>query len=43
MAYLNDYVLDNGLTKLDTEGDRLDICSQEPTTYAEDRIMEIRE
>ena len=35
MPYLNDYVLDNGLTKLDTEGDRLDICSQEPTTYAE--------
>lgn len=35
MAYLNDYIMDNGLTKLDTEGDRLDICSQEPATYAE--------
>ena len=35
MAYLNDRVLDNGLTILDTEGDRLDICSAEPTTYAE--------
>lgn len=35
MAYLNDRVLDNGLTVLDTEATRLDICSQEPTTYAE--------
>jgi hypothetical protein len=35
MAYLNDRVLDNGLTVLDTEANRLDICSAEPTTYAE--------
>lgn len=34
MATLNDRILDNGLTILDTEGTRLDICSQEPTTYA---------
>lgn len=34
MAYLNDRVLDNGLTVLDTEANRLDICSEEPTTYA---------
>ena len=35
MATLNDRVFDNGLTVLDTEGNRVDICSQEPTTYAE--------
>lgn len=35
MAFLNDRVLDNGLTVLDTEANRLDICSQAPTTYAE--------
>jgi hypothetical protein len=35
MAYLNDRVLDNGLTVLDTEANRLDICSQEPASYAE--------
>jgi hypothetical protein len=35
MAFLNDRVLDNGLAVLDTEANRLDICSQEPTTYAE--------
>ena len=35
MAYLNDRVLDNGLTVLDTEANRLDICSQEPTTYTQ--------
>ena len=34
MATLNDRVFDNGLTVLDTEGNRVDICSQEPTTYA---------
>lgn len=34
-AYLNDRVLDNGLTVLDTEANRLDICSQQPATYAE--------
>jgi len=35
MATLNDRVLDNGLTVLDTEANRVDICSQEPTSYAE--------
>ncbi|OGO35665.1 MAG: hypothetical protein A2W35_05335 [Chloroflexi bacterium RBG_16_57_11] len=35
MAYLNDRVLDNGLTVLDTEANRLDICSSEPTTYGQ--------
>ncbi len=35
MAYINDYVLDAALAKLDTEANRLDICTQEPTTYAE--------
>ena len=35
MAYLNDRVLDNGLTVLDTEANRLDICSQEPATYTQ--------
>lgn len=35
MAYINDRVFDNGLTVLDTEANRLDICSQEPVTYAE--------
>ncbi len=34
MSYLNDRVLDNGLAVLDTEATRLDICSQEPSTYA---------
>ena len=34
MATLNDRVLDNGLTVLDTEANRVDICSSEPTTYA---------
>jgi hypothetical protein len=32
---LNDRVLDNGLTVLDTEANRLDICTQEPATYTE--------
>lgn len=35
MAFLADYVLDAALSKLDTEASRLDICSQEPTTYTE--------
>lgn len=35
MAFLADYALDAALAKLDTEANRLDICSQEPTTYAE--------
>lgn len=32
---LGDYVLDNGLTVLDTAANRLDICHTLPTTYAE--------
>ena len=35
MAFLNDRVLDNGLFILTTEATRLDICSREPTGYAE--------
>lgn len=35
MSFLNDRVLDSGLSVLDTEANRLDICSQEPTSYAE--------
>ena len=36
MPYLNDtYVLDPAFTQLDTAGNRLDICTAEPTTYAE--------
>lgn len=35
MAYLNDFVLDLALSQLDTDASRLDICTQEPTTYTE--------
>lgn len=35
MAWVSDEVLDQGLDWLDTNGTRLDICSQEPTTYTE--------
>ena len=35
MATLGDRVYDNGLTVLSTEANRLDICSQEPTTFTE--------
>lgn len=35
MAFFNDRVFDSGLTVLDTEVNRLDICSLEPTTYAQ--------
>jgi len=35
MPFLADRVFDNGLTVLDTEANRLDICSQEPASYAE--------
>lgn len=34
MAFFNDRVLDSGLTILDTEATRLDLCSQEPASYA---------
>jgi hypothetical protein len=35
MPFIADTVFDNGLTVLDTNGTRLDICSAEPTTYAQ--------
>lgn len=35
MAYINDEVFDSGLDYADTNGTRIDICSQEPTTYGE--------
>lgn len=35
MPFINDRVLDNGLTVLNTEANRLDICNTEPTTYAQ--------
>lgn len=35
MATLGDRVYDNGLIVLSTEANRLDICSQEPTTFTE--------
>jgi hypothetical protein len=34
MAFLADYILDAALAKLDTEANRLDICSSEPASYA---------
>jgi len=33
MAFIGNSVLDGGLDILDTLADRIDICSQEPTTY----------
>jgi len=33
MAYLDIWVLDNGLSYLTARGQRLDICYQEPTTF----------
>ncbi len=35
MSYLSNNVYDQGLNYLDANGVRLDICSQEPTTYAQ--------
>lgn len=35
MPYLNDEAMDQGLDWVNTNGTRIDICSQEPTTYAE--------
>jgi hypothetical protein len=35
MAFMNNEVFDQGLDYADTNGTQLDICSQEPTTYAE--------
>ena len=34
MPLIGDRVLDNGLTVLDTEANRLDICPSEPSTYS---------
>lgn len=34
MAFIADYILDAALAKLDTEANRLDICTLEPATYA---------
>ena len=35
MAYINDEVFDQGLDYADTNGTRIDICSQEPSSYGE--------
>jgi phosphatidylethanolamine-binding protein (PEBP) family uncharacterized protein len=35
MAFLNNDVLDDGLSVLSDDANRLDICSSEPSTYAE--------
>lgn len=35
MAFINDEVFDQGLDYADTNGTRIDICSQEPVSYAE--------
>lgn len=35
MPYLDNTIYDSGLTELTTNGNRLDICSQEPTSYVE--------
>jgi hypothetical protein len=35
MPFINDEVFDQGLDYADTNGTRIDICSQEPVSYAE--------
>ena len=35
MAFIADSIFDNGLAYAQTNGDRIDICSQAPNTYAE--------
>jgi hypothetical protein len=35
MAFLADYIMDLALSELDTAGNRLDICSAEPTNYTQ--------
>ena len=35
MSYINDEVFDQGLDYADTNGTRIDICSQEPSSYGE--------
>lgn len=34
-AFLNDAVYDNGLSVLTSSGNRLDLCTTQPTTYTE--------
>lgn len=33
MSYLSDFILDAALSVMDTDSDRVDICSAEPATY----------
>jgi hypothetical protein len=35
MSFISDEIFDQGLDYLDTNGVRVDICSQEPSTYAQ--------
>jgi hypothetical protein len=35
LAFIADYIFDLALAELDTNATRLDICSQEPTTFTE--------
>lgn len=35
MPLISDYIFDAALAVLDTQANRLDICSQEPTTYTQ--------
>jgi len=35
MAFISDEIFDQGLDYADTNGTRIDVCSQEPTTYAQ--------
>lgn len=35
MAYISDFILDAALSVLDTDANRIDICSQEPATFTE--------
>lgn len=35
MALIADYVMDNGLTVIDTDANRFDICDSQPTTYTQ--------
>ena len=35
MAFINDNAFDQGLNWITSTGDRIDICSAEPTSYAE--------
>jgi len=35
MAFIADNIFDSGLSYAQTNGSRIDVCSQEPTSYAE--------